>query len=204
MRCWATKSCSRGKGNLCLHQGWDRLLRGVVWDTWREESEGHRPQWWLTFDTQSPALWPESYCLQLATYQVCDITRASTLSTISGCLESCSCWSFQWGKFLTYEIIYFSNVDGDGGRPCLWPDDCKRGLLEEMTYFSCQLSREKKTKQFSLQMIILTSKCFGKRACIPVSSVLSFWFFTWSQIEAIFFVVYQSSKYDLSVDFNIT
>lgn len=144
MRCWATKSCSRGKGNLCLHQGWDRLLRGVVWDTWREESEGHRPQWWLTFDTQSPALWPESYCLQLATYQVCDITRASTLSTISGCLESCSCWSFQWGKFLTYEIIYFSNVDGDGGRPCLCPDDCNRGLLEEITYFSCQLSREKK------------------------------------------------------------
>lgn len=146
MRCWATKSCSRGKGNLCLHQGWDRLLRGVVWDTWREESEGHRPQWWLTFDTQSPALWPESYCLQLATYQVCDITRASTLSTISGCLESCSCWSFQWGKFLTYEIIYFSNVDGDGGRPCLWPDDRNRGLLEETAYFSCQLSREKKNK----------------------------------------------------------
>lgn len=91
MRCWATKSCSYVKGRLCLHQGWDRLLRGLVWDPWREESEGHRPQWWLTFDTQSPALWSESHCLQLATYQVCDITRASTLSTISGCLGSCSC-----------------------------------------------------------------------------------------------------------------
>lgn len=59
MRCWAMKSCSHVKGSLCLHEGWDRLLWGLVWDPWKEESEGHRPQWWLTFDTQSPALWSE-------------------------------------------------------------------------------------------------------------------------------------------------
>lgn len=93
MRCWAMKRCSHLKGSLCLHQGWDRLLRGLVWGSWREESEGHRPQWWLTFDTQSPALWSESHCIKLATYQVCGIISASTLSTISGGLGSYSCSS---------------------------------------------------------------------------------------------------------------
>lgn len=79
MRRWVVRSCSHVRVQSLSPPGLGQIVEGLsLRPSEREDSEGCRPQWWLTLDTQSAVLWSESHCLRLATYQVCDITRASS------------------------------------------------------------------------------------------------------------------------------